>query len=229
MSEALRDRVERGLRETRVAIAAACERVGRAPSSVRLIAVSKKQPLEAISAAYDLGQREFGENYVQELLRRIEKLGELPGLSIRLIGPLQRNKAKQLARLGVPVDTLDSLALAQELAKRAREHERALEVMLQVNVDREPQKAGVLPEAAIELAEQVRALPGLTLAGVLAIPAQRDDAEAMRPAFRALRELGERIGVRELSMGMSDDFEVAIEEGATVVRVGTALFGPRGA
>jgi pyridoxal phosphate enzyme (YggS family) len=229
MSEALRDRAERGLRETRVAIAAACERVGRAPSSVRLIAVSKKQPLEAISAAYDLGQREFGENYVQELLRRIEKLGELPGLSIRLIGPLQRNKAKQLARLGVPVDTLDSLALAQELAKRAREHERALEVMLQVNVDREPQKAGVLPEAAIELAEQVRALPGLTLAGVLAIPAQRDDAEAMRPAFRALRELGERIGVRELSMGMSDDFEVAIEEGATVVRVGTALFGPRGA
>jgi pyridoxal phosphate enzyme (YggS family) len=215
------------LAQVRARIAQACARAGRAPDAVRLIAVSKGQPAAAIRAAYAGGQREFGENYVQELLGKARELADLPDLRWRFIGRLQRNKAKDLVHVGCSVDSVDSFVLAETLSKRASAQGRELEVLLQIDIDREPQKAGVLPEQAAALVAQVRALPGLSLRGVMAIPRASDDPETVRPSFRALRELGVRLGVRELSMGMSADVEVAIEEGATLVRVGTAIFGPR--
>jgi pyridoxal phosphate enzyme (YggS family) len=207
-------------------IAQACARAGRAPGAVRLIAVSKGQPAAAIRAAYAAGQREFGENYVQELLRKASELSDLPDLRWRFIGRLQRNKAKDVVQVGCSVDSVDAFALAEALSKRVTTHAH-IEVLLQVDVDREPQKGGVLPEGAAALAAQVRALPGLSLRGVMAIPRASDDAESARPSFRALRALAAQLSVQELSMGMSADVEVAIEEGATMVRIGTAIFGPR--
>jgi pyridoxal phosphate enzyme (YggS family) len=194
---------------------------------VRLLAVSKGQPARAIRAAYALGQREFGENYVQELKGKADELADLPELRIRFIGRLQRNKAKDVAALGCAVDCVDSLALASTLNERATALSRRLEVLIQVNVDREPQKAGVLPEDLAQLCAAVRGLPALSVAGLMAIPHAQDEPERARPAFHELRRLGAQLGLPELSMGMSSDLEVAIEEGATMVRVGTAIFGPR--
>jgi pyridoxal phosphate enzyme (YggS family) len=194
---------------------------------VRLLAVAKNHPAAAIRAAYALGQRAFGENYVQECKRKAEALADLPDLELRLIGRLQRNKAKDAVRLVRAVDSVDSLELAQALSQHAAALGRPLTVLLQVNLDREPQKAGVFPEAAPGLAEQVRTLPALTLAGVMAIPRATDEPEQTRPAFAALAQLAARLGLPEVSMGMSGDFEIAIEEGATLVRVGTAIFGAR--
>jgi len=227
MTEAWIARVQRGLEATRARIASACAHEKRAPESVRLIAVSKKQPPEAIAAAYALGQREFGENYVQELAAKVSALGDLGGASFRLIGHLQKNKAKDAARLGCAVDTVDSAELADQLDKRAQLAGKQLEVLIEVNVDAEPQKGGVLLDDAPRLAEHLRSLKGLRLEGLLCVPRASDDPEQSRAAFAALRELGSRLGTRELSMGMSDDLEVAIEEGATMVRIGTAIFGPR--
>jgi pyridoxal phosphate enzyme (YggS family) len=215
------------LAEVRASIARACMRARRESSAVRLIAVSKGQPAAAVRAAYAAGQREFGENYVRELADKARELADLADLRWRFIGHLQRNKAKDLLKLGCSVDGVDSLALAEALSQRASGAGRSLEVLLQVNVDREPQKAGVLPENAAALAAQVRALPGLALTGVMTIPRAADAAETSRPTFRTLRLLAAELGVQELSMGMSADAEVAIEEGATMVRVGTAIFGAR--
>ena len=215
------------LAEVRERIARACARAGRARDEVRLLAVAKGHGADAIRAAAAAGQREFGENYVNELKSKRAALADVPALRFRLIGKLQRNKAKDAAELASAVDTLDSLALAQELSRRAQARGRELEVLVQVNVDREPQKAGVAPEALEELVAAVRALPALALRGVLAITRATDDPESARPAFAALRELARQHGLPELSMGMSADLEVAIEEGATIVRVGTAIFGPR--
>ena len=212
----------------RARIVAACERVGRAPESVRLVAVSKGQPGHAIRVAYSQGQRDFGENYVQELKLKAAELADLRELRWRFVGRLQSNKTKDVAALGCSVDALDSIALAESLSRRALALGQALEVLLQVNVDREPQKAGALPDHVPELAAAVRALPALSLRGLMVIPRASDDPEASRPAFAALRALAEQCDLAELSMGMSHDLEVAIEEGATMVRVGTAVFGPRG-
>jgi PLP dependent protein len=227
VTEAWLSRVQRGLDATRARIASACQRAQRDPASVRLIAVSKKQPSEAIAAAYALGQRDFGENYVQELAAKISALGALSGARFRLIGHLQKNKAKDAAKLGCTVDTVDSIELADMLDRRAQAAGVQLEVLLEVNVDAQPQKGGVLIDAAEELADHVRALKALRLDGLLCIPKPSDDPEQARAAFAKLRELGARLGTRELSMGMSDDLEVAVEEGATMVRIGTAIFGPR--
>ncbi len=220
-------RVQRGLRETRERIERACKRAGRDVMGVRLLAVSKKHPAEAIAEAYACGQRDFGENYMQELAAKADALGKLVDVRFRLIGHLQKNKAKDAARIGCAVDTLDSIELADTLARRAVLLRRRMDVMIEVNVDGEPQKAGVLPADVERVAEHVRSCSALSLAGLLCIPRADDDLDRMRPAFAALRELGARIGTRELSMGMSDDLEVAIEEGSTMVRVGTAIFGPR--
>jgi pyridoxal phosphate enzyme (YggS family) len=216
------------LAAVRERIGTACRRAGRPASAVRLIAVSKGHAAGAMHAAYAAGQRDFGESYVQELKRKADGLADLPELRVRFIGRVQRNKAKDVTALAQAVDGVDSLALAVALSDRAQALGRQLEVLVQVNVDREPQKAGVLPEAVPELVEGVSALLGLSLRGLMTIPRATEDPEDARHTFIALRTLGERLGLPELSMGMSADLEVAIEEGATMVRVGTAIFGPRG-
>jgi pyridoxal phosphate enzyme (YggS family) len=223
------DVIARQLNAVRARIRAACTRAGRAPDAARLIAVSKGHPESALAAAYGSGQRSFGESYVQELVRKSPGLVALPEIELRFIGRLQRNKVKDLLRVPqlCAVDCVDSLALAQSLAERAQAAGRTLEVLLQVNVEREPQKAGVLPDALPALVDAVRALPGLVLRGLMVIPRAVDEPERARPAFAALRAHAQTHGLSELSMGMSDDLEVAVEEGATMVRVGTAVFGPR--
>jgi hypothetical protein len=220
-------RVGERLAAVRLRIELACASAGRQPAEVRLLAVSKGHGAEAIAAAHAAGQREFGENYAQELARKQSELAGLQDVRFRFIGKLQRNKLKALAEGGACIDGLESVALAQALSRHALALGREVEAMIQVNVDREPQKAGVLPEAAPELLHAVRSLPGITLCGLMAIPRASEDPARLRASFRALRELGQRLQLRELSMGMSEDLELAIEEGSTMVRVGTAIFGPR--
>lgn len=207
-------------------VAAACARAGREPASVRLVAASKAQPPEAVRAAHAAGQRVFGENYVQELVGKADALEDLEDLEWRFIGHLQRNKAKDVVRVARAVETVDSPRLAEALARRLPEG-RVLDVLLEVNVGGEAQKAGVAPEALGPLVDAVRGLPALRLVGLMTVPPPADDPEGSRPWFRALADLAGRWGLPELSMGMTGDFEVAIEEGATLVRVGTAIFGPR--
>lgn len=219
------------LADVRARVARAAERAKRDPASVKLLAVSKTQPALAVREAYDAGQRLFGENYVQELSEKSLALAALPGLEWHFIGHLQRNKVKDVLRAsavneaGLVIHTVDSTRLADEFARRSADAK--VRVLLQVNVAREPQKSGVLPEGLAALVAHVRALPSLELRGLMTIPPD-DTPEAARPHFRALRALSEEHGLDELSMGMSADLEVAIEEGATIVRVGTAIFGARG-
>lgn len=216
--------VRAGLAAVRERIATACGRAGRDPSTVRLVAVSKVHPPEAIAEARGAGQTLFGESYVQEL---VTKAPAFEGAELHFIGRLQSNKIKALLGVGslVCVESVDSAKLASELDRRAQERGRRLSVMLQVNVGREPQKAGVLPDALDVLVDHVRTLSSLELRGLMAIPPADEDP---RPHFRALAALADRHALPERSMGMSDDLEIAIEEGATLVRVGTAIFGPRG-
>jgi pyridoxal phosphate enzyme (YggS family) len=194
------------------------------PAHVTLVAVSKKQPPEAIREAYAAGQRHFGENYAQEWRAKADALADLPELVWHFIGALQTNKAKYLAgRVGF-VHTVDREELARELAKRWAARGEVLRVFLEVNVAGEGSKSGCRPEDAPALAAAVRALPALALEGLMCIPPAGEDP---RPHFRRLRALRDALGVRELSMGMSGDFREAIAEGATFVRVGTAVFGAR--
>lgn len=211
------------LSEIRGAISQACARVGRDAGDVNLLAVSKLQPAEAIEEAYHAGQRDFGENYVQELVGKRARLAHLTDLRWHLIGHLQTNKAKQVVAAADFFHALDSEKLARELAKRAT---RPLPVFIEVNVDREATKAGVMPEGVEALIQFVCAEPNLKLEGLMCIPEHREPIELMRPAFRALADLARPRGLK-LSMGMSSDFEIAIEEGAHWVRVGTKLFGER--
>jgi pyridoxal phosphate enzyme (YggS family) len=214
----LRSRLE----QVQARIAAAARRAGRDPASVRLIAVSKLQPAEAIRAAYELGQRDFGENYAQELRDKMELLADLPDIRWHAIGPLQSNKARYVAGRAL-VHTLDRPELARALLAR----HRPMRCLVAVNVAEEAQKSGVTPEALPSLLEELR-LPDLELAGLMCIPPHGEEPEDARSWFRMLRELRDRhLPGGELSMGMSEDLEVAIEEGATLVRVGTAIFGER--
>lgn len=228
---ALRNRIDR-----------VCRAVGRSPGEVTLVGVSKRQPAERIAAAVRAGVTHLGENYAQELRDkrpRVEALLE-PDQARRLcwhmVGGLQRNKVKLLLPLVGTVESLDRESLAAELDRRADEAGRVLPVCIQVNCSREPQKSGVDPEALPALLEACAKLPRLRVEGLMTVPAAGDDPEDARPAFARLRELRDTLRqapgggeLRELSMGMSGDFEVAIEEGATRIRVGTALFGPRDA
>lgn len=220
--------VAANLAAVRARIAVACERAGRPRATVTLVAVSKRHAPALVRRAYEAGHRDFAENYVQELVDKSAALADLPELRWRFIGHLQRNKARAIVAAGAAVDTVDSIRLAQALSARAADAGATVPVLLQVNVGREPQKSGCAPEGAPALAAAVIGLPGLSLRGLMTVPPVADDAERSRPAFRALRELAERLGLPELSMGMSHDLEVAVEEGATMVRVGTAVFGPRG-
>jgi len=222
-------RVRSGLTQVRERITAASARAQRAPSGVRLIAVSKRHAPTALRAAYAMGQREFGENYVQELVSKARALADLPHLQLRLIGHLQRNKVKELLRIGPAlrsVDTVDSVRLAETLAREAEGAKRTLEVLVQVNPAGEAQKSGVVESELPDLIAAIRGMPALDLRGLMLIP-PAVDAEQRRPFFRRLRELAKAFELPELSMGMSDDLEPAIEEGATQVRVGTAVFGER--
>jgi pyridoxal phosphate enzyme (YggS family) len=205
------------------AVARACARAGRSPDHVLLIAVSKTMEAERIRLAIEAGVAALGENRVQEAKEKIAALGH--PVPWHLIGSLQTNKARDAARLFDWIHSVDRLELAQELSRRAGD--RVLNVLLQVNLGDEPQKGGVAPEEVKRLAESVAGLPGLRVRGLMAIPPVAENPEQTRPHFRRLRELRDELGFEHCSMGMSADYEVAIEEGATMVRVGTAIFGPR--
>ena len=216
-------------------IAAAAARAGRSPDAVTLMAVSKTQSAATVALAARAGITRFGENRVQEGAPKIEALrGEFPDLEWRLIGPLQTNKAKTALQWFRVIETLDRERLAARLEALQSEKVGALPVLLEINVGREDSKAGALPEDAARLYEAAAASPHLDVRGLMAVPPYDPDAEKSRPFFRQLRTLrdglAERFGrpLPELSMGMSHDFAVAVEEGATEVRVGTALFGARG-
>ena len=211
------------LATVRARIEAAAERVGRDPASISVIAVSKRKPVEDIVAAYGAGQRDFGENYVQEFAAKRELLPPLEHARFHFIGKLQSNKAGKAAGLFSTIHTLDS----SKLARRLDRFGKPLEVFLEVKLSAEESKSGMDPELLEAVLEDVSAAPNLRLSGLMTMPPWNADPEQARPYFRQLRELAERHGIGGLSMGMSHDLEVAIEEGATHLRVGTAIFGPR--
>jgi hypothetical protein len=194
------------------------------PAGVALVAVSKTQPAEAIREAYASGQRDFGENYVQEWREKADALADLPDLRWHFVGSLQTNKVKYLAGRVHAIHAVDREELAREISRRFAQKGAVARVLLEVNTGGEATKGGCPPAAAPALAEAVRALPALELAGLMCIPPPEDDP---RPHFQLLRRLRDALGLRELSMGMSADWRVAVEEGATLVRIGTAVFGER--
>jgi PLP dependent protein len=215
---------------------AAC-RAGRSPEEISLMAVSKTQPAERIRQAYEAGQRLFGENRVQDFASKIDALQDLRGAEWHMIGHLQTNKAARAAELFRGVDSVDSLKLAEKLDGAALALGRKLEVLIEINIGGESAKSGASPDSR-ELEDLLRAAPrleALTFRGLMTVPPFTDDPEGSRKYFRRLRELRDSIAARklpavsmdQLSMGMSHDFEVAIEEGSTCVRVGTAIFGER--
>ncbi len=202
-------------------------RAGRRREEITLVAVTKKFPASLIREAWEAGLRDFGENYVQEFEEKRPALTGLAGARFHLIGHLQANKARKAVELFTVVQTVDSSRLAARLNEAAAGRGTPLEVMLEVKLSGEESKAGVEPDRLPELIDAARACPHLRLRGLMTMPPWSDEAEPSRPYFRRLRELAERHGLKDLSMGMSHDFEVAIEEGSTMIRVGTALFGPR--
>jgi len=211
------------LQVVRERIARAADRARRDPAGILLLAVTKIFPVAAIREAYDLGLRDFGENYVQEFEGKAPGLADLKDTRYHLIGHLQSNKSKKAVELFQVVQTVDSA----KLARRLNESARPMDVMLEVKLSHEEAKHGADPAELTELIEAVRACANLRLLGLMTMPPWSDDPEASRGYFRHLCELAEQHGLAQLSMGMSHDLETAIEEGATCVRVGTALFGKR--
>jgi pyridoxal phosphate enzyme (YggS family) len=216
-------------------MAEAAIRAGRPPESVKLVAVSKTVGVDRLQEAIAAGQQIFGENYLQEAADKIARLGR--GARWHFIGHLQSNKAKQAAELFDVVETVDRIKIARKLHDHLVIEERTLDILLQINVGGEARKSGVLPQDAEALLEELQQFSRLRILGLMTMPPFFGDPEKVRPLFRQLRKLAERFsregligqgGEFELSMGMSGDFEAAIEEGATLVRVGTALFGERG-
>jgi pyridoxal phosphate enzyme (YggS family) len=228
MGETVKDRVEDVLER----IARAAARSGRAPEAVRLVAVSKTQPVLRVAEAYEAGLRVFGENYVQEAE---EKVRAFPDAEWHFIGKLQGNKVKRAVSLFGWIQAVDSSRLLADVSRRCAEAGKTLPVLIEVNLAGEGSKAGVSPGELPSLLASAANLPGIRIRGLMAIPPATEDPGESRPAFARLRELLDRYGslggaagkMTELSMGMSNDFEVAIEEGATMVRVGTAVFGSR--
>jgi pyridoxal phosphate enzyme (YggS family) len=217
------------LAEVRARVERAALEAGREPGAVQLIAVSKGQPAQKIRSAHAAGQRAFGENYAQELKAKAAELADLQGLRWHFTGHLQSNKAKLVAPTVELLHTLDSEGLARELVKRTPAGR--VRALIEVNIGSESQKGGILPESALDLARSLLAIPGVELSGLMCVPPAGHPA---RPAFARLRGLRDVLAASlghplpELSMGMSDDFEEAIAEGATLVRVGMAIFGERG-
>lgn len=219
------------LQAVRIRIAAAEQRYGRPPGSVQLLAVSKTKPLADILAAHAAGQTAFGENYVQEGVEKSRACTDL-ALAWHFIGPLQTNKTRAVAENFAWVHSIDRLKIAERLAAQRPPGLPPLQVCVQVNVSGEASKSGCAPAAASELCHAVTALPGLRLRGLMTIPEPSDEFTAQRRPFRQLRELleqlrAEGLALDTLSMGMTHDLEAAIAEGATLVRIGTAIFGER--
>jgi pyridoxal phosphate enzyme (YggS family) len=209
---------------------------GRDPDTVQLVAVSKRMPAEAVEAAEQCGQLLFGENYLQDAREKIQQLN--PDLQWHFIGHLQSNKAKTAAELFQVIETVDRLKIARLLNKHAASLNKSIDILIQVNVGREPQKAGILPENAPTLLKEAQSFSNLNILGLMTMPPYGKQAEESRPWFRKLKQLADTCAEQglfannndnavQLSMGMSGDFTVAIEEGATLVRVGTAIFGQR--
>lgn len=215
-------------------VGAAAQRAGREPDAVTLVVVSKTRGLAEVETVIEAGARDLGENYVQELVDKAEYFSDAP-VRWHAIGHLQRNKVRHVAPVVSLLHSLDSMKLAREVDKRAQVVGRDIEALLQVNVAGEDTKFGVDPEGALELAPQLAELEHVRLAGLMTMPPFVTDPEDNRPHFARLRELAAELIERgvpadclgQLSMGMTMDYEVAVEEGATLVRVGTAIFGPR--
>lgn len=215
-------------------IAHAAENCGRPPDDVKLVAVSKTKPVASIQQALDAGLVLFGENYIQESREKVNALAASPA-QWHFIGHLQSNKAKYAVRLFDLIHSVDSEKLARELNKQAAKIGKIQPILLQVNISRETSKSGTSKEEAVDLVTRISTLESLSLRGLMTMPPFFDNPEKARPYFRELRELREHIrgltipgiAMEELSMGMTGDFEAAIEEGATLVRIGTAIFGGR--
>ena len=214
--------IAENLAELRRRITEACARAGRDPASVTLVAVSKTKPAEAVREALAAGQRHFGENYVQEFLPKQQAVGE--GAIWHFVGRLQRNKAKDLVGRVALIHGVDSLALAETISRRAAAARVIQDVLVEVNFGGEASKGGVAPSESAALLDAMATLVGIRVRGLMVMPPPEEDP---RPHFRAARELAAARGLPELSMGMTADFEVAIEEGSTLVRIGTAAFGKR--
>ena len=208
----------------------AAQKAGRDPKEIKLVAVSKTVEVARIQEAIEAGVSILGENYVQEAQKKIEALGK--PVPWHFIGHLQSNKARYAVRLFDVIHSIDSIPLAEELNRRVEQPDRVIKVMIEVNLSKEATKFGTDEERVLNLAKRIQSLKHLSLEGLMTMPPYYDSPEMSRPYYVALRELKERmtkegIPMKELSMGMSNDFEIAIEEGATYVRVGTAIFGPR--
>ena len=219
--------------EVKARIEAACARAGRNPEDVTLVAVSKTKPEEDIQALYDYGVRDFGENYIQELRTKHDDLPK--DIRWHMIGHLQRNKVKYIADYVTMIHAVDTLPLAETIEKEGVRFDRIIPVLIEVNVAGEESKFGVTPENCVSFAEQFAGFPHIRLEGLMTSAPFVENPEDNRPVFRKLRQLAvdinkkniDNVNMRVLSMGMTNDFEVAVEEGATMVRVGTAIFGAR--
>ncbi|SCY84515.1 YggS family pyridoxal phosphate-dependent enzyme [Desulfoluna spongiiphila] len=226
----MKDRIQRIEKQIREA----AEKAGRNPDEIRLVAVSKIKPAEMVKEAMDAGQKIFGENYIQEAVAKIEEIGST-SIEWHFIGHLQSKKSKYAAGAFALIHSVDSLKLAREIDKQAAKKGVVQPILIQVNTSGEKSKSGTTAEDAVELVREVATLEHIAVKGLMTMPAFFDDPEGARPYFRELRLIRDRIAalgfpgveMKELSMGMSGDFEVAIEEGATLVRVGTAIFGAR--
>ena len=217
--------IEANIREVQERIARACEQSHRSPSDVKLVAVTKGFEASAIRTAFDCGLRDFGENRVQEAENKIGQLADLkPYVTWHMVGHLQSNKAKTAVALFDIIHSIDSVKLARILSQRAQ---RALPILLQVNVSGEAPKSGFTLEEVDAALSEIKQLPNLQIVGLMTIAPLITDPETVRPVFRKLQELRDSFGLKHLSMGMTDDFEVAVEEGATMLRIGRAIFGNR--
>jgi pyridoxal phosphate enzyme (YggS family) len=222
--------IKENLLRVRERIERAAQKAGRDPKGIRLVAVSKTVDVARIKEAIEAGVSILGENYIQEAQKKIEDIGK--PVSWHFIGHLQSNKARHAVRLFEMVHSVDSVSLAEELNRRAEQEGRVIQVMVEVNLSGEATKFGTDEEKVSNLARRIRDLNYLSLEGLMTMPPYFDSPESGRPYYTALRELKEKmikegIPMKELSMGMSNDFEIAVEEGATYVRIGTAIFGPR--
>jgi pyridoxal phosphate enzyme (YggS family) len=227
------DQIRRNLEELKRRLEDAARTAGRDPVDIRLVAVTKTVGLEGLKEAVAAGQTLFGENYVQEARGKIASLG--PGLTWHFIGHLQSNKAKAAVELFDLIHAVDRASLAQALEQAAARRDKIQNILLQVNLAGEASKSGTAPENAQDLLSEISKMPHLRVLGLMTMPPWFDDPARVRPYFRALRELRDRLrglqlvegSLSELSMGMTGDFEVAVAEGATLVRIGTAIFGQR--
>ena len=221
------------LNEVRENIRKACEKSGRSPKEVTLIAVSKTKPLFMLEEAYEAGARDFGENKVQEILEKCPRMPE--DARFQMIGHLQRNKVKQVLPHAVLIHSVDSLRLAEQIDQEAEKLGITAKILLEVNVAKEESKFGMMPEEVPEMVEQISLLPHLQIEGLMTIAPFVDDPEKNRPVFQKLYQLSvdikkkniDNVNMSVLSMGMTGDYQVAVEEGATMIRVGTGIFGAR--